>query len=354
MDARKISSYKIATTYIGTVVGAGFASGQELLQFFVVFGYKGLIGLIFVTFLFIFFGYKIMSCGRLLNSQSHEVIIQYTCGKFLGSLLDFVIVFFLFGSLTAMIAGTGALMHQLFHISSLWGNLLMTLLTIITVLTGIRGIISSISFIVPFLLIATIGICIASLVIFPSQLVMTTDINVPASQLMHTWWWSALLYTSYNILLSFAILGPLGAHAKDDRSIRKGALLGGLGLGICAIFIFLTLFQNMSQVTALEIPMFYIAGQLSKTTLIIYFAVLVAAIYSTAVGSLYGFVARMTSNDPKHQKLMIFALGFFALLASQLGFTTLVKYLYPIIGYSGLVLLISLPFTKSKTKKVKS
>lgn len=348
MKEQKVSTYKIATAYIGTVVGAGFASGQELLQFFVVFGYKGLMGLLIVTALFMYFGYKIMACGRLLNAQSHEIIIQYTCGKIFGTFLDFIIIFFLFGSLTAMVAGSGALMSQLFHIPHLWGNLFMTLLTMVTVITGIKGVINSISFVVPFLLISTIGISIASFYNLPSAIPSTVVQTHVVGPLMQNWWWSALLYTSYNIILSVAILGPLGAHAKDLRSIKRGAILGGLGLGIGALAIFLAIFRNASHLLTVEIPMIYIASQLSLSIQFLYSIVLLAEIYTTAAGSLYGFVARMTQENNTHKSRFVILIALLAVLASQLGFSRLVKYLYPLIGYSGLIFLICLPFAKTK------
>lgn len=37
-------SLQIAGAYIGLIVGAGFASGQEVLQFFTSFGWYSLIG----------------------------------------------------------------------------------------------------------------------------------------------------------------------------------------------------------------------------------------------------------------------------------------------------------------------
>ncbi len=52
MKKKDIGIFKIAATYIGTIVGAGFASGQEVLQFFGVFGIKGLWGLLLATALF--------------------------------------------------------------------------------------------------------------------------------------------------------------------------------------------------------------------------------------------------------------------------------------------------------------
>ena len=36
---------RVAMTYAGTIIGAGFVSGQELLQFFVAYGTTGLAGI---------------------------------------------------------------------------------------------------------------------------------------------------------------------------------------------------------------------------------------------------------------------------------------------------------------------
>ena len=152
-----VSTLKVAATYIGTIVGAGFATGQEVLQFFTKFGVMGLAGLVFTTIMFIVFGYIIMDLGKKLNARSHLEIIKYSGGRILGTLIDFIITFFLFGALTAMIAGTGALFVQQFNLSSLLGNIIMAVLAAITVLTGINGVINAISFVVPFLLVAVIG-----------------------------------------------------------------------------------------------------------------------------------------------------------------------------------------------------
>ena len=38
--------FKIIFVIIGTIIGAGFASGKEILTFFNVYGYYGLFGLL--------------------------------------------------------------------------------------------------------------------------------------------------------------------------------------------------------------------------------------------------------------------------------------------------------------------
>jgi uncharacterized membrane protein YkvI len=352
MKNNNISTFKIAATYIGTIVGAGFASGQEVLQFFSVFGIKGFLGLIITTVLFIFFGFVIMDLGKKLNSSSHLEIIRYSSGKFFGNIVDYIITFFLFGGLTAMIAGSGAMINEQFNIPAVWGNLLMAFITAITVLTGIKGVINSISFVVPFLLASVIGISILSIVNNPINLNnLETVSSSNSSLLIRHWLLAAILYTSYNTVISVAILGPLGKEAKNHTSIKYGALLGGLGLGIGSMFIYFAVLSNIQNAPNYEIPMIYIAGNISITIQFIYSIVLIAEIYTTAVGSLYGFVSRMTSKRNLNSTLVILATTIIAFFAGQLGFSNLVRYLYPIVGYGGIILLISLVITKVKVLK---
>lgn len=353
MKKEGISTFKVASTYIGTIVGAGFASGQEVLQFFTRFGIKGLFGLIMTTIMFIIFGYIIMMLGLKLNSHSHLEIIKHSAGKYLGTVIDIIITFFLFGALTAMIAGTGALFEQQFNISSLIGNIIMVTLTTITVLTGINGVINSISFVVPFLLASVLGISIYSIIQIPPDFTKEAVV-LGESGLITNWFLAAFLYTSYNTVISIAVLGPLGVKANNKKAIRNGATLGGLGLGIGAIMIYLALHGNLEEIKGLEVPMVFIAGGISSVLQIIYSIVLIAEVYTTAVGSLFGFAARFVNLEKSKNKgrFLIIVTGIVSLIASQLGFSNLVKYLYPLVGYGGLILLISLVISVIKSRSI--
>lgn len=348
---KNVTTLKIAATYIGTVVGAGFATGQEILQFFNRFGAMGLMGIILATIMFIVFGYIIMDLGNKLKSRSHQEIIEHSTGKILGAIIDAMITFFLFGSFTAMIAGTGALFTQQFNLPSSIGNILMALLTAATVLTGIKGVINSISYVVPFLLIAVIGTSIFSFIHSPPNLTAPIT-NLGESLLINNWLMAAILYVSYNIILSIAVLGPLGSQAKDFKSIRNGAILGGLGLGLGTAVIYLSLSSNINEFASVEVPMIAIAGKISYTAQIFYALVLVAEVYTTAVGSLYGFTSRIVDSQkyPLKGKLLILIVTIAAILASQFGFSNIVKFLYPSIGYVGIIILICLIYNSIRQK----
>ena len=347
-----VSTFKVAAVYIGTIVGAGFATGQEVLQFFNRFGVWGLGGLVIATILFIVFGYIIMDLGNTLHARSHLEVIRYSRGNILGRFIDIVITIFLFGSLTAMIAGTGALFEQQLKLSPMLGSTFMAIITVLTVLTGIDGVINSISCVVPFLLTAVLGISAYSVINHPLNLEVTPMIQ-GRSGIIHHWLAAAVLYVSYNTVVSVAVLGPLGMNARSRKAIWKGALLGGLGLGAGAIMIYISLASHSAQIENLEVPMIFIAGEISPIVQILYAIVLIAEIYTTAVGALFGFSSRMISMHRKPQtgKIVVVCTAAAALLASSLGFSNLVRYLYPLVGYCGIALLGALVVTTFKEKK---
>ncbi|NLM11954.1 MAG: hypothetical protein GX213_14540 [Clostridiaceae bacterium] len=343
MRKKEVSALKVAATYIGTVVGAGFATGQEVLQFFARFGISGLGGLFITTVLFIIFGYIILSLGSILHARSHLEIIQYSGGKYLGTIIDAVITIFLFGTFAVMIAGNGALFEQQLKLPPMVGNVIMAVLTALTVLTGINGVINSISFVVPFLLSTVMLTSLLSIVQNPVNLTAAPIIIHPKG-FFNNWFLATVLYVSYNTVISIAILGPLGNETQNKRAVRNGAILGGLGLGFGAAMIFFALSGYMTNIGNLEVPMLYIAGSISPMLQVIYAVVLIAEIYTTAVSSLYGFTSRIIDMQKKPVKGRYIVTGstVVALLSSRLGFSNLVMYLYPLIGYCGMFILTAL------------
>lgn len=347
MKSDNLSPGKIAFTYIGTVIGAGFASGQEIFQFFSTFGINGLLGIFVTVILYSVFGYIIMDLGRQLNSFSHREIIYFASGKHIGRIIDSIITVFLFGSMITMFAGAGALLKQQLEISSMWGSLLMGILTAFTLLSGMNGIINSMSILVPVLLFLIIGIGILSIWVTPIPLYVI-NITLSPSSLIHNWVLGAVLYFSSNIIMAISVLAPLGVNGGNKKAIQKGSMLAGISLGICAIVITLCLWGAIEKIIYLEMPMLYVAGRLHPILQLIYILVLFISIYTTAIGCSYGFISRIALKDCRGSQFIIIGFICFALLLSRIGFSNLVKYLYPIQGYAGLILLLYLLWGKIK------
>ncbi|MFA6807969.1 MAG: hypothetical protein WCR27_03140 [Eubacteriales bacterium] len=337
----KLSTFTIAGAFIGTVVGAGFATGQEILQFFTLFGLTGFFSLIITTALFCYFGYLIMSFSRDLKAKSHMELVKYSAGKKIGPLIDFFITLSFLAVLVVMTAGAGAIAKEQFSLPPFTGSIFILIFTFITVISGLSNVLKAISFVVPFLLTSVIGVAIYSLISHP----ITSDkihyvLEIPATAAPN-WASGVILYVSYNMLLTVAILSPLGVSAINRKNLLKGAILGGIGLGCGAIAINLAILSGVPDVINYEIPMIYLASQANHTIAIIYSGVLLLEIYTTTVSILYGLTARL--SEKTSTKIIIAVVScIIAFFAAQFGFSSMVTTVYPFMGYVGLMLLGSL------------
>jgi uncharacterized membrane protein YkvI len=334
MKNSSIGMLRIAGAYIGTVVGAGFSSGQEILRFFTAHGTAGLWGIAVVTALFFFFGYTALLLGRSLKAESHLKVVLFTNGRLLGGAIDAIITIFLFGGFGVMIAGAGAVFREQFGSAAVWGMLLMAVISMITVMTGTKGVVNAISAVVPLLIFMVVFISVMNGIKNPLTPEELEAGKTVAAATPH-WFLSAVNYASYNLVTAIAVLAPIGANARNKKSLLGGALLGAAGLGIGIFGINFCLMTNISEVATLEVPMITVASNVSAPVRLLFAVVIFTEIYSTAIGDLYGFSQRVTLSLPKSLLIALATAGAFT--AGQLGFSNLVRFLYPAVGYGALL-----------------
>lgn len=212
----------IASAFIGVIVGAGFASGQEVLQYFTSFGILGTLGAIITTALFAYVGMMLVWLGSKFDTDSHKVVIHNITGKslfgkLLGWIIDLVIIFTLFGVGVVMIAGAGSNLNQQFGVPSLVGTLLMTVLIILAGMLKVEGVVKVIGNITPFLIIFILIISIYSF--------LTT--NVPFSELntisdakpstLPNWFVAGINYASFNTAVGASMAIVMGGAEKIQK-----------------------------------------------------------------------------------------------------------------------------------------
>lgn len=332
---------RVAATYIGTVVGAGFASGQETLRFFAVFGNHGFWGILVATALFVVLGVAAMDLGLTLGATSHQELLMHTCGPALGRFMDLLVTSFLLASLSVMLAGGGAVMAQQFGLSPGLGIACTALVSVVTVLFGLRGLVAANGLVVPvltaFVMVVTVG-TLWRQGLGPLRL----GLQWPELAAAPHWLLAALLYVAYNLILAVAVLAPLGATVGDRSVLLWGGVLGGLGLGLLALLIKLALGSHLPDIGRSEVPLLSIAQSYAPSFQVLYALVLWAEIYTTAIGSLYGFASRLSLLRRWDYPLMVLGTAALAAWGSQAGFSRLVSVLYPVYGYASLVFLGSL------------
>ncbi|MGI6036616.1 MAG: hypothetical protein ACOYD6_00110 [Limnochordia bacterium] len=316
----------IALTYIGSVVGAGFASGQEILQFFARFGPLGLWGVLLSTIGFAWAGGKLLFIAKEIEAQSYQEVIVYLCGPRLGALYDPLITFFLFGGFSIMLAGGGEALAMLLPISPLGGVLLMTLCTAIILKWGAVGLLKLNLYLVPPLVLGTLILFLLSLV---------RPVMAGVGGLLPHWWGSAILYVSYNMILATAVLASLGPQLTSSRQGLWAGIAGGLGLGAILAANCYTLYQG--PLTG-DLPLLEAAIRGGLLFQYSYSLVLWMAMITTAVANGYALLARLQPlAGPRGDWLFLF-LCLAALPWTLLGFAQLIGFLYPLYGYLGLIL----------------
>lgn len=349
-------SLKIASAFIGIVVGAGFASGQEILQYFTSFGYWGFPAVLVAGALFGYLGMILTRLGSRMNTISHEDAVHAISGRVLGKVIDYTLILTLFGILVVMIAGAGSIFSQQFDLAPAFGRSIMIILVVFTIMLNVKKVITIISSVTPFLVILVVGITIYSLFTMNSTFAELEP--VARAQLSTTphWLLSAINYVALAIALGAPMSLVMGGAEKDEKVAARGGLIGGLSFGVLLLLSYFAIFSKVDVVGTSDLPMLALADNISPVLGIIMGIIIFAMIYNTAVSMLLSFSARFMKMGTNRFRIFVIISGLAAFLLSFLGFTALVNWFYPIIGYLGLLLVGALVLADirsigKKTKK---
>ena len=332
-------SLKLGGAFIGLMAGVGFASGQEILQFFASYGWLGIAGALVASLLIMFFVANLYLIGSHLKTESHEVAINYICGPRLGKVIDLMLTFFLFGLIVVMLAGAGSSAHQQLGIPQYLGSAIAGIISILLVFLGLKKVISILSFITPVLSIMITIIAVYAL----------THISAPFSQLMEmtqtqsrassNWLLSALLYVSYNIAGMTAMLVVMGGNAKKIKDAKLGGIIGGLGIGLLMLIMILVLIASANIIQNVDVPTLFIGNRLAPWFGNLVLIFLQVKLIITCMGLTYALAVRCKSYGLNFKVATISCVSI-AFIASLFGFVNLVSLVYPAMGYLGFILMI--------------
>lgn len=333
---------KIAVTFAGCFLGAGYVSGQELWQFFISFGKSGILGLICAMILIFVFGVLLMKLASTSGISGADAIIIRKNNYFLRSFVGISEIFFLIGIAVIMSAGAGALFKQLFDISEYISSFIFCIVVLLFSAGGYKRMINVFTFTVPLLVLFTLIIAIVSFIGFSGSfdsVPMATDKN----PLLAKWWISAIAFVAYNIFSSVQILAPVGVNIQSNNRIFAGVAIGTLILFVIAFSIFLSVL-SFPLACAQQLPMLTVASELSPVLGLIYAVLLLMGMFGTALSSfvsvLHYLASKTSMSSEKSNRIFSIILSVVLYAGSLVGFGDLVGTVYPICGYFGVVAII--------------
>lgn len=337
----------VALMFVGAIMGAGFASGREIWQFFGVFGAKGKIGVLLVGVLFIILGTMTAYIARKLDTNEMGRIILPGNNKKISNAISWFMAIILFTVLINMTAACGAMLNQLFGINRLIGGVLIAVLVVVTVLGEFQRISKVFRFIMPVLFAAVVAVSIIVIISFEETAIDSKLLS--PSPIAGNWVLASCLYISYNILAMIPIVATASVNAKSEKTAIMGSGLGGVFLGILAFVIVSELQRDMLFAQEADMPMLAYSTRVSGPVGLIYSVILFAAIYSSATSNFYGFTTKIKEGPNKGR--LVIAAAALAFLLGLVGFKNVVAYMFPIEGYLGFAIIAMIMMNYFSVKK---
>ncbi len=337
-----MKSFKIALAYIGVIVGAGFASGQEILQYFTSYGIIGTAGTMVSIILFAISGKLLVQTGCIMKANSHKEVIYKIGGNCLGKMLDIIMTFTLFCVGVVMIAGAGANLKQQFGFPIIVGSTLMALLIVIVSMMNTDRVISTIGYITPFLIMFIVITCLYSINTIDQTFNQLQEVALIQPKNFSNWFISAMNYVSFNTALGAPMALVIGGAQKYEKMASAGGLLGGMIVGILIFLSHLAMFGKIIYIAGYDMPLLELVSSISTKLGFVMAIILFGMICNTAIGMFYAFSARFAKQGSRKFKKILCVFVLIAYLLSFVGFTDLVSILYPLIGYLGFVFIFVL------------
>lgn len=342
------NNIKAISVIIGTMIGAGFASGKEVYVFFAQYKIMGLIGAVvssIITAIVIYATLKISKNYQIENNNKFVDIISKKDN--MSTIVKNIINTFLLASFWIMCAGLCSFFKQEFDIPIIITALISGCIIYILLMTNIEGIMKLNTLIVPIMILAILYISIINsqtVQIFKSD----NMANVGAIRAII----KAILYTSYNSILLIPIIVSISKDIKDTKDMKIIAIISSLIIFILLILIYQMLICAKTDISKIEMP---ILSLLEKEIWqkIIYGIAIVSAIITSVVSASYGALENI--KDKNKYKLSAIAICLLEIPISYIGFGNLVSTLYPVFGAIGIVqIILILKTSNSIAKTVKN
>jgi uncharacterized membrane protein YkvI len=238
-----------------------------------------------------------------------------------------------------MLAGAGSTLEQQVGLPAWAGAGLMTALVMVTGLLDVDKVSNIISGVTPLIIVAVVVAFVHTLVNLPPDFSVIDGVATQAASPVQPWWLSAVNYTGMALLLGVSMYLVIGGNTPNPREAGWGGLVGGALYTVLLLMAAVVLYFNFVAIGSAEVPMLKLFQDMHPAFGFVMVVIIFAMIYNTAIGMFYALGRRLTAGR-QHRFRPVFLLTCAAGYAvSFVGFGTLMNYVYPAIGYIGIVMI---------------
>ena len=331
----------MAIIYVGIILGAGFASGAEIMAYFVEFGLGGILGLMLACVLFALTGWAIWDICARTGVRDYKSFMDIAMGRRLAVVMEIGLGVFMFILFSAMLAATGASLHESFGVNYLLAVCVVAAICFVTFLFGVSGIIKLNAYISPLLIVGCVVIAVWTFVMRAEPVFAVAERT--ADMLRANWYVSAVTYVGYNIVGAVVIMpslvmakaSPIGRSKMIKPAVFSGAILFVLGLSL-----YLSLVANIGRVEGAQIPMLTLVRGHGPIWSYSFLLLFLGACFTTAATNGYAVSATISARTNIKGikeiglKLLICIGG---VVAALMGFANFVRVIYPLFAIFGIM-----------------
>ncbi len=327
-------------------IGSGFATGQEVLQYFAAYGFMGFLAIILFATLNTYANWQFIEAGRIGGMEKASQVYNYFCGKYIGAFYDWFSIVFCFMSYVVMVAGAGATLNQHYGIPEIPGAIIVAVLAGVTVMFGLNRMLDIIGRIGPLIIMLAIVAAIFGIAFGETGIAqgnaLVTQGQVDMMRAGSSWYSSALSYLGFGMLWFAAFFAAIGKREKNVIDAKAGAVVHSGLLGVAVAMVMLALLGNLQLVLAegAQIPLLKVLDNVNHTAATVFSIIIFLGIYTTACPLLWTPCQRLGQEGTARYRMVTIILTVLGLVIGlALPFNKLVNIIYVINGYVGFILL---------------
>ena len=326
---------KIALVIIGALIGAGFASGQEIYMFFFSYGKRGILGIGVSAILLGIIIYKTMIIIKKNKITTYkEFLLSIVPKKWrkekVLEIINIIINIFILITFYIMIAGFGGYLAETIKIPQIIGSSILAIMCVIIMSKETKGIVKVSEIIVPILIVFIVVIGVYT--------VISTNVANKIEQMNiingSSWLVSGVLYASYNTILLIPVLISVN-NIIDRREVSKTSIVITFMIFLLATAVFVSMLKIDVNIKRIEMPISYVISTQLPKLKVLYGIVILTSILTTAISLIAGLMQNVKEKNNK--KIMLCLICISSIFISQIGFSALINFLYPIFGYIGII-----------------
>ncbi|MBR6701228.1 MAG: hypothetical protein IKL72_05815 [Firmicutes bacterium] len=344
----------VGGAYASYTIGSGFATGQEVLQFFGSWGHPLQYATVLVSMIMtIYFTSSCYKTGQRMSFDNASDCYRYYCGKYVGYFFDFFSLILVFGILISMFAGCGSTIEQYFGIPKYVGAVGMGIVAAIVVMSGLRRVEQVLGFlgvvIIGYVIIigiyaaATSGTNFAEATANLPQYVEEGAVLQAGVFGIKHWFLSALTYGGVCLIVSVPFLVSLGKGTKNQGEALAGGIFSGIFFHAGVLLVVVAVLFNLDSIVqnGAQVPLLAAMQNMMPKIAWTFAIVLVLGIFTTVIGYLWLVSGRFAEDKSKKQRIIVACLvvaGVFG--GSIIPFNLIINVLYPFAGFCGVVFCI--------------